>query len=45
MVSLPVWTCVRPKCGHTWIPRKPGRPVECPKCKRRDWDKKKGVAK
>lgn len=38
------WTCAR--CGHQWAPRralyqdmpKPhNRPVNCPKCKRRNW--------
>lgn len=23
----------------TWIPRKEGRPKECPQCKSRNWDK------
>jgi predicted Zn-ribbon and HTH transcriptional regulator len=32
-------TCL--KCAYRWIPRKIGRPVECPACKRRDWDKPK----
>lgn len=38
-VTLPVWLCNL--CRHEWIGRKKGRPVECPKCKRRDWDKKR----
>jgi len=28
------------KCSHKWIPRV-AKPVECPKCKRRDWNKEK----
>jgi predicted Zn-ribbon and HTH transcriptional regulator len=34
---LPTHTCTR--CGHTWIPRKDGKPAECPACKSRNWDK------
>jgi predicted Zn-ribbon and HTH transcriptional regulator len=30
------------KCGHAWVKRIPGRPVECPKCKSRTWDMPKG---
>lgn len=26
-------------CGHEWLPRVK-KPVECPKCKRTDWEKK-----
>jgi len=38
-ISLPVWKCLQ--CLYEWIGRKKGKPVECPKCKRRDWDHKK----
>lgn len=31
-------TCLR--CGATWTPRTK-KPVQCPRCKRVDWDKKK----
>ncbi len=31
-------TCLR--CGATWTPRTE-KPVQCPRCKRVDWDKKK----
>ncbi len=26
-------------CGHVWIPRKEQPPVQCPRCKRYDWNK------
>ncbi len=29
-ITLPTLRCLR--CGHTWSPRKPERPVRCPKC-------------
>jgi predicted Zn-ribbon and HTH transcriptional regulator len=29
------------KCGHKWDARKKN-PVVCPRCKRYDWNKKKG---
>ncbi len=28
------------QCDHRWVPRK-SDVVECPRCKRRDWDKPK----
>jgi len=28
------------KCGHEWTPRVE-MPIECPECKRRDWNKEK----
>ncbi len=35
--TLPVLTCQRPTCGHTWTPRK--LPVYlCPKCHSPKWD-------
>ena len=34
--------CLRPQCGHEWISRVE-RPECCPRCKRYDWDKAKGV--
>ncbi len=37
MLSIPKYICK--KCGHVWISRITGRPVQCPKCKRTDWDK------
>lgn len=42
-------TPVRPKnpsklrclhCQYQWLPRIHGRPVKCPDCQCRDWDKK-----
>lgn len=38
-ISLTILRCLL--CAYEWIPRKLTRPVECPKCKRRDWDVKK----
>lgn len=32
-------TCTCLRCGATWTPRKPN-PVQCPRCKRVDWNKK-----
>lgn len=26
------------QCGHDWIPRKVGRPKECPACQSAYWD-------
>ena len=31
--------CKRKTCGHTWWPKKPGRPNVCPKCHSPLWDK------
>jgi predicted Zn-ribbon and HTH transcriptional regulator len=25
-------------CGYSWYPRSPNRPVQCPRCKKMDWD-------
>lgn len=41
MTHLHSYTCLR--CGHTWWPRKPGRPRVCPTCKNPWWDKPKPV--
>lgn len=30
-------TCTH--CRHTWFPRRPARPVVCPRCKSYSWDK------
>ena len=35
--KLKVFKCNR--CGHKWIPRVK-EPVQCPKCKRTDWNRK-----
>lgn len=35
--TLQRFNCLR--CGHTWLPRIEGRPVQCPKCKSPNWDK------
>ena len=37
MVRVREATCER--CGHSWILRKPGRPVKCPGCSDDLWDK------
>ena len=39
LVDLPRWTCNRPQCGHSWTPRKPEKPIVCPKCKSPYWDR------
>ncbi len=34
------------KCSYKWVPRKKkGKPQICPKCKRRNWDRKKKIRK
>lgn len=40
-IKLPKLKCLRPNCGHEWIPRSEERPKVCPKCKSRVWDKPK----
>jgi len=30
--------CLRPRCGHTWVPRIETEPRECPKCKSPRWN-------
>ncbi len=37
MYLLPELECL--KCHHKWVPRVPGRPVQCPKCHNLNWDK------
>ena len=37
--KIPVWKCLKRKCGHSWIGRVAHRPAICPACKRSDWDK------
>jgi ribosomal protein L37AE/L43A len=32
-------------CNHKWIPRIATLPVQCPKCKRLDWNKSVNVKK
>ena len=29
------------RCGHQWVPRKPGVPIVCPKCKSPYWNTKR----
>ena len=41
--TLPTHHCLR--CGHTWVPRKPGRPGVCPRCKSAIWDQIRLVSK
>ena len=38
-MNVTVQKCLH--CGHTWLPRKPGRPTLCPnpRCHRANWDK------
>lgn len=43
MTSLPSFACLR--CSHTWVPRRPGRPGVCPKCKSAVWDQVRRVAR
>ncbi len=31
--------CLRPRCGHRWMPRSAKLPKVCPKCKSYDWNK------
>ena len=31
--------CLR--CGHKWLARIAGRPVQCPKCKNTKWDERR----
>lgn len=44
-MNLPTYKCLR--CGHTWIPRKPERPVRCPKrgCMSPYWDRERAKPK
>lgn len=41
--TLPTHTCLH--CAHTWVPRRPGRPGVCPKCKSAIWDQIKRVTR
>lgn len=36
-IVLPTLHCLR--CGHTWPPRKPERPLRCAKCGSPYWDR------
>ena len=36
-MSITTQTCQR--CGHHWLPRAEGRPVQCPGCKSQRWDR------
>lgn len=38
-IELPTLRCLR--CGHTWIPRKPAPPKNCPRCISPYWNKPK----
>ena len=38
--KLGIMECTCLRCGATWTPRKPN-PVQCPRCKRVDWNKPK----
>ncbi len=40
-MTVRIRTCTR--CGHTWTPRKPIKPIECPRCKSVRWDRQKEV--
>lgn len=35
------YKCKRKNCGHEWIPRIEGKPVQCPKCKSTKWQEEK----
>lgn len=39
MISLMSRTLFCFHCGHIWIPRKSGRPVQCPRCHSATWDR------
>jgi DNA-directed RNA polymerase subunit RPC12/RpoP len=39
IMSKVISKCLR--CLYKWATRKKGRPVECPNCKNRNWDRKK----
>jgi predicted nucleic acid-binding Zn-ribbon protein len=44
-VKINECTCENPKCGHTWLSRKPEPPLVCPRCGNRKWNEvKNGVA-
>lgn len=36
-ITIPQYQCTR--CNHQWIPRKPNRPLACPNCNSRVWNK------
>ncbi len=36
-ITLTTLRCL--KCRYEWIPRKPGRPLTCPKCRQAGWDR------
>lgn len=40
-MDLPTFHCLR--CDHGWIPRKPKKPLICPKCKSAYWDRPRKV--
>lgn len=29
------------RCGHTWYPRSPNLPQQCPKCRNKYWNKQR----
>jgi DNA-directed RNA polymerase subunit RPC12/RpoP len=41
-IILPKFLCCR--CQHEWHPRKPERPVVCPRCKSAWWNKPRKTA-
>ena len=40
-MNLSTWTCLR--CGHEWMPRRTGKPRNCPnqKCRSVAWDRER----
>jgi DNA-directed RNA polymerase subunit RPC12/RpoP len=42
-IRVTAYHCLR--CLHTWLPRREGRPVQCPACHSPYWDKPRKIAK
>ena len=38
-IKLSGYKCIR--CGHEWLPAKPGKPLLCPVCHSAYWDRPK----
>ncbi len=41
--KIEIKKCLR--CNYRWWPRKPGRPLTCPKCRSPYWDKERQIKK
>ena len=37
----PIYPLTCKRCLATWIPRKPERPIQCPKCRSPYWDRER----